>query len=192
MPKKKQRSQAMSFLDKDSGDSSSPRPPCPAPSLNREPVVSPVNSKVSVGSSAVTFTSAEPRSPSSDLRRPSAARLSALAQERSNSSSPGPPPLSSTVAGNAAPPDLLEIINLRGTSLQQAALDLVDAYQQDPAPAIFEVVRLTLAVSGSKYDMKIENLENMEIVEVVAEAADVDLLPEQCPVLGDIRRNFVR
>ena len=40
--------------------------------------------------------------------------------------------------------------------------------------------------------MKIENLENMEIAEVVAEAADVDLLPEQCPVLGDIRRNFVR
>ena len=79
-----------------------------------------------------------------------------------------------------------------GTSLQQAALDLVDAYQQDPAPAIFEVVRLTLAISGSKYDVKIENLENMEIAEVVAEAADVDLLPEQCPVLGDIRRNFVR
>ena len=193
MPKKKQRSQAMSFLNKDSGDSSSPRPPCPAPALNREPVLSPVNSKVSVGSSAVTSTSAEPRSPSasSDLRRPSAARLSALAQERSNSSSPGTPPLSSTVAGNAAPPDLLEIINLRGASLQQAALDLIDAYQQDPAPAIIEVVRLTLAVSGSRYDLKIENLENMEIAEVVVEAADVDLLLEQCPVLGDIRRNFV-
>ena len=71
-------------------------------------------------------------------------------------------------------------------------MDLIDAYQQDPAPAIIEVVRLTLAVSGSKYDLKIENLETMEIAEVVAEAADVDLLPEQCPVLGNIRRNVVR
>ena len=71
-------------------------------------------------------------------------------------------------------------------------MDLVDAYQQDPAPAIFEVARLTLAVSGSKYEVKIENLENMAIAEVVAEAAEVDLLPEQCPLLGDIRCNFVR
>ena len=52
-----------------------------------------------------------------------------------------------------------------GTSLQEAALDLVDANQQDPA--ILELVRLTLAVSGSKYRLKIENLEKMEIAEVV-------------------------
>ena len=54
-----------------------------------------------------------------------------------------------------------------GTSLQEAALDLVDANQQDPAPAILELVLLTLAVSGSKYRLKIENLEKMEIAEVV-------------------------
>ena len=60
-----------------------------------------------------------------------------------------------------------------GTSLQEAALDLVDANQQDPAPAILELVLLTLAVSGSKYLLNIE----MEIAEVVVEAADVDLLP---------------
>ena len=41
--------------------------------------------------------------------------------------------------------------------LQAAALDLVDANQQDPA--ILELVRLTLAVSGSKYRLNIENLE---------------------------------
>ena len=43
--------------------------------------------------------------------------------------------------------------------LQAAALDLVDANQQDPAPAILELVLLTLAVSGSKYRLNIENLE---------------------------------
>ena len=46
-----------------------------------------------------------------------------------------------------------------GTSLQEAALDLVDANQQDPAPAILELVLLTLAVLGSKYLLNIEDLE---------------------------------
>ena len=62
MPKKKQRSQASSFLDEESGDSS-PRFPSPAPQLPRSHhPISPVNSRVSVGSSAVTTTSVEPRS----------------------------------------------------------------------------------------------------------------------------------
>ena len=184
MPKKKQRSQATSFLDEESGDSS-PRPPSPAPQLLRNFAISPVNSRVSVGSSAVTSTSVEPRSGSaSSLRSGSGARLSALAQERSNSSSPGTPPLSSTVAGSAAPPDLLQIVQLSGASLQQAALDLIDAYQQDPAPAIFELVRLSLAVSGSKFEVKLEDMERLEVAEIVEEAADVDQLPDQCPVIG--------
>ena len=183
MPKKKQRSQT--FLDEESGDSS-PRPPPPAPQLLRNLAISPVNSRVSVGSSAVTTTSVEPRSGSaSSLRSGSGARLSALAQERSNSSSPGTPPLSSTVAGSAAPPDLLQIVHLGGASLHQAALDLIDAYQHDPAPAIFELVRLSLAVSGSKFEVKLEDMERLEMAEVVDEAAVVDQLPNQCPVIGN-------
>ena len=182
MPKKKQRSQT--FLDEESGDSS-PRPPPPAPQLLKNLAISPVNSRVSVGSSAVTATSVEPRSGSaSSLRSGSGARLSALAQERSNSSSPGTPPLSSTVAGSAAPPDLLQIVHLGGASLHQAALDLIDAYQHDPAPAIFELVRLSLAVSGSKFEVKLEYMERLEMAEIVDEAAVVDQLPEQCPVIG--------
>ena len=185
MPKKKQRSQT--FLDEESGDSS-PRPPPPAPQLLRNLAISPVNSRVSVGSSAVTTTSVEPRSGSaSSLRSGSGARLSALAQERSNSSSPGTPPLSSTVAGSAAPPDLLQIVHLSGASLHQAALDLIDAYQHDPAPAIFELVRLSLAVSGSKFEVKLEYMERLEMAEIVDEAAVVDQLPEQCPVIGNRR-----
>ena len=183
MPKKKQRSQT--FLDEESGDTS-PRPPSPAPQLLRNLAISPVNSRVSVGSSAVTTTSVEPRSGSaSSLRSGSGARLSALAQERSNSSSPGTPPLSSTVAGSAAPPDLLQIVHLSGASLHQAALDLIDAYQHDPAPAIFELVRLSLAVSGSKFEVKLEYMERLEMAEIVDEAAVVDQLPEQCPVIGN-------
>ena len=181
MPKKKQRSQALSFLDEESGDSS-PRPPSPAPQLPRSHTISPVNSRVSVGSSAVTSTSVEPRSGSASSPRSrsgSGARLSALAQERSNSSSPGTPPLSSTVAGSAAPPDLLQIVQLSGASLQQAALDLIDAYQQDPAPAIFELVRLSLAVSGSKFEVKLEDMERLEMAEVVEEAAAVNQLPDE-------------
>ena len=183
MPKKKQRSQT--FLDEESGDTS-PRPPSPAPQLLRNLAISPVNSRVSVGSSAVTTTSVEPRSGSaSSLRSGSGARLSALAQERANSSSPGTPPLSSTVAGSAAPPDLLQIVHLGGASLHQAALDLIDAYQHDPAPAIFELVRLSLAVSGSKFEVKLEYMERLEMAEIVDEAAVVDQLPEQCPVIGN-------
>ena len=183
MPKKKQRSQT--FLDEESGDSS-PRPPSPAPQLLRNLAISPVNSRVSVGSSAVTTTSVEPRSGSaSSLRSGSGARLSALAQERSNSSSPGTPPLSSTVAGSAAPTDLLQIVHLSGASLHQAALDLIDAYQHDPAPAIFELVRLSLAVSGSKFEVKLEYMERLEMAEIVDEAAVVDQLPDQCPVIGN-------
>ena len=182
MPKKKQRSQALSFLDEESGDSS-PRLPSPAPQLPRSHGISPVNSRVSVGSSAVTATSVEPRSGSASSR--SGARLSALAQERSNSSSPGTPPLSSTIAGSAAPPDLLQIVHLSGASLHQAALDLIDAYQHDPAPAIFELVRLSLAVSGSKFEVKLEYMERLEMAEIVDEAAVVDQLPDQCPVIGN-------
>ena len=184
MPKKKQRSQALSFLDEESGDSS-PRLPSPAPQqLQRHPVLSPVISRVSVGSSAVTTTTVEPRSGSASSGR-SAAQPSAPAQEkRSHSSSPGTPPLSSTVVGSAAPPDLLQIVQLSGTSLQQAALDLVDAYQQDPAPAICEIVRLSVAVSGSKFEVKLETLEQLEMAEVVEEAAALDQLPDQCPVIG--------
>jgi len=185
MPKKKQRSEALSFLDEESGDSS-PRLPAPAPQqLLRHPVLSPVNSRVSVGSSAVTTTSVEPRSGSASSGR-SGAQLSAKAQEkRSHSSSPGTPPLSSTVAGSAAPPDLVQIVQMSGTSLQQAALDLVDAYQQDPAPAIFEIVHLAVAVSGSKLEVKLETLEQLEMAEVVEEAAALDQLPDRCPVIGN-------
>ena len=182
MPRKKQRSQALSFLDEESGDSSprsSPSPPIPSVSA-----ISPVNSKVSVGSSAVTTTTAEPRSGSASSG-PSGTRKSVSAQEtRSQSSSPGNPPLSSTIAANAAPPDLLQIIQRSGPSLQQAALDLVDAYQQDHAPTILELVRLALAVSGSKYEVRLETLEQLEMAEVVEEASNIDQLPEQCPVIG--------
>jgi len=181
MPKKKQRSQASSFLDEESGDSS-PRLPPPAPQLPRSHAISPVNSRVSVGSSAVTTTSVEPRSASSGH---SDAQLCAVAQERSHSSSPGTPPLSSTVAGCAAPPDLLQIVQLSGASLQQAALDLIDAYQQDAAPSIFEVVRLAVAVSGSKFEVKLEDLERFDMAEIVEEASAVDQLPDQCPLIGN-------
>ena len=182
MPKKKQRSQALSFLDEESGDSS-PRPPSPAPRLPRSHAISPVNSRVSVGSSAVTTSSVEPRSCSASSGH-SGARLSAVAQKRSHSSSPGTPPLSSTVAGCAAPPDLLEIVQLSGASLQQAALDLIDAYQQDAAPAIFEVVRLAVAVSGSMFKVKLEDMERFEMAEIAEEASAVDQLPDQCPLIG--------
>ena len=182
MPKKKQRSQALSFLDEESGDSS-PRLPSPAPQLPRSHAISPVNSRVSVGSSAVTTSSVEPRSCSASSGH-SGARLSAVAQKRSHSSSPGTPPLSSTVAGCAAPPDLLEIVQLSGASLQQAALDLIDAYQQDAAPAIFEVVRLAVAVSGSMFKVKLEDMERFEMAEIAEEASAVDQLPDQCPLIG--------
>ena len=108
----------------------------------------------------------------------------AVAQERSHSSFPGTPPLSSTVVGCAAPPDLLQIVQLSGASLRQAALDLIDAYQQDAAPAIFEVVRLAVAVSGSKFEVKLEDMERFEMDEIVEEASAVDQLPDQCPLLG--------
>ena len=180
MPRKKQRSQALSFLDEESGDSS------PRLQLMSVSAISPVNSKVSVGSSAVTTTTAEPRSGSASSG-PSGTRKSVSAQEtRSQSSSPGNPPLSSTIAANAAPPDLLQIIQRSGPSLQQAALDLVDAYQQDHAPTILELVRLALAVSGSKYEVRLETLEQLEMAEVVEEASNIDQLPEQCPVIGKI------
>ena len=184
MPKKKQRSQASSFLDEESGDSS-PRFPSPAPQLPRSHhPISPVNSRVSVGSSAVTTTSVEPRSGSASSGH-FGARLTALSQERSHSSSPGTPPLSSTVAGCAAPPDLLQIVQLSGASLQQAALDLIEAYQQDAAPAIFEVVRLAVAVSGSKFEVKLEDMERFEMAEIVEEASAADQLPDQCPLIGE-------
>ena len=183
MPKKKQRCQASSFLDQESGDSS-PRLPSHAPQRSNQ--ISPVNSRVSVGSSAVTFTSVEPRSGSASSGH-SGDRLSALAEERSHSSSPGTPPLSSTVAGCAAPPDLLQIVQLSGASLQQAALDLIDAYQQDAAPAIFEVVRCAVAVSGSKFEVKLEDMERFEMAEIVEEAAAVDHLPDQCLLMGKDR-----
>ena len=131
----------------------------------------------------MTTTTVEPRSGSASSGH-SGGRLSAVAQERSHSSSPGTPPLSSTVAGCAAPPDLLQIVQLSGASLRQAALDLIDAYQQDPAPAIFELVRLSLAVSGSKFEVKLEDMERLEMAEVVEEAAVDDQLPDQCPVIG--------
>ena len=182
MPKKKQRSQALSFLDEESGDSS-PKPPSPAPQLLRSQAISPVNSRVSVGSSAVTVTTVEPRSGSASSGH-SGGRLFAVAQERSHSLSPGTPPLSSTVVGCAAPPDLLQIVQLSGASLRQAALDLIDAYQQDAAPAIFEVVRLAVAVSGSKFEVKLEDMERFEMDEIVEEASAVDQLPDQCPLLG--------
>ena len=182
MPKKKQRSQALSFLDEESGDSS-PRPPSPAPQVLRSQAISPVNSRVSVGSSAVTATTVEPRSGSASSGH-SGGRLFAVAQERSHSSSPGTPPLSSTVVGCAAPPDLLQIVQLSGASLRQAALDLIDAYQQDAAPAILEVVRLAVAVSGSKFEVKLEDMERFEMDEIVEEASAVDQLPDQCPLLG--------
>ena len=183
MPKKKQRCQASSFLDQESGDSSSPRLPSHAPQLLRSNQMSPVNSRVSVGSSAVTSTSVEPRSGSASSVH-SGDRPSALAEESSHSSSPGTPPLSSTVAGCAAPPDLLQIVRLSGASLQQAALDLIDAYQQDAAPAIFEVVRCAVAVSGSKFEVKLEDMERFEMAEIVEEAAAVDHLPDQCLLIG--------
>ena len=183
MPKKKQRCQSTSFLDQESGDSS-PKLPPPAHQLLRNNPMSPVNSRVSVGSSAVTSTSVEPRSDSASSGH-SGARLAALAQERSHSSSPGTPPLSSTVAGCATPPDLLEIVQLSGASLQQAALDLIDAYQQDARPAIFEVVRCAVAVSGSKYEARLEDMERFEMAEIVEEAAAVDHLPYQCPLIGE-------
>ena len=49
---------------------------------------------------------------------------------------------------------------------------------------VTEIVRLAVAVSGSKFEVKLETLEQLEMAEVVEEAAAVDQLPDQCPVIG--------